>query len=45
MYTKHDNNIKQIDTPYIENAPVQKVMVEESTRHKWVNYSTRSGGK
>ena len=23
-------------TPYIENGPVQRVEVEESTRHKWV---------
>ena len=23
-------------TPYIENEPVQRVKLEESTRHKWV---------
>ena len=24
-------------TPYIWNGPVQRINVEESTRHKWVN--------
>ena len=28
---------KQPDTSFIGNRPVQRVMVEESTRHKWVN--------
>ena len=34
---KHGNNINKPDTPYIGNKPIQRVDVEESTRHKWVN--------
>ena len=32
---KRDNKT-QPDTPYIENGPVQRVKVEETTWHKWV---------
>ena len=34
---KYDNNKNQPDIPYKGNGPVQRVRVEESTRHKWVN--------
>ena len=32
---KYDNDTKQPDTADIRNGPVQRVMVEESNRHKW----------
>ena len=31
---KHGNNSNQPNTPYIENGPVQRLKVEESSRHK-----------
>ena len=34
--TQHDNNKNDSDTPYIWNGPVQRVMVEQSTRFIWV---------
>ena len=34
--TKHDNDKNQADTLYTGNGPLQRVKVEESTRHKWV---------
>ena len=37
FFTKYGDNKNKPNTPFIGNGPVQRVMVEESTRHKWVN--------